>query len=1764
MDINSEKKNNMNRIAPKKRGWQFVRRATALLLTMMMVLTSSFIGVQAYELPSDDSSVQSSAQPDPINLEEYMTADTNMKIVVTINGQNYSYTPQELAEKNLTVPKGSPVKVELYFKTISNVQAGQQLVYQLPENLMDYSGANEYGYVWQDTVWEENNAGAEVEAADWVIDDTGKLTVTIRDDFFEGNKHSDNTIDLFGFNIKFSGSFSSERGEHSGNDDNVITFRGETDGTGKISYTIPFEYKNENANAEVEKSLVNYDVATRTASYVIKVTAPDTNTSTAKNVVVTDDILCESKYIETVKTGYYQTDTKQIYRNFVASTGEDTFDNINGIWTIGDMEPGQVETLTYNLLISEDAYKTGTLDQIENIATATFNDDGINQSYCTLDLPSTVINKTAVTDENGNLLTTENGETYATYTLTVTSYGGNVSGITVKDAFDNATRIKKIVVPDGGASQGTTTVNNETASLTWNVGTVAKDQSATLTYRAYLNPDAWQITQDANNPGTVALQVKNSASLYIGNDDTPTPVDTATVTDTYRKTWVKKAGELITDTKDPKYNKLKYTVKVNSDPVSDNITSIYDTLTAGGTYENGGSIELNRYTSSDKSELVDTTTIPLSEVVSADGSGYRWDIDLVSRGLNGAYYYELVYYVESSSIQVNNNAGIGFGVGPGYGVGTQVQGGGGMTYGSDYWKSASTDNKQDAYTPWTVYVQKTIQKGSVYVDWLSGEYVYKHEQFWFDDDCLNNIVIEFDGKTLTPDVDYTVEGIRDSNSYASITDPDGKRYNKFQITFNKEYQATSSNKLTIKYNTRLNTTARDQDVSYSDGCIRLYYNYCRWLLPEYGKLVPTDQSANYYKNDYEWNTPLKKGNGTYNEDDGTITWYLTVNTQTSVDGDATLEEYLPEGLSFVSAEISQRPFSNLTKDTTLGDITQEEYTNDDGKTCVKVNIPIKSLFGYVVTSSRFPTGVGPYTGWSRAGEIQIKVVTKVDNAWRLNLSDNTKLTNKAVLTDNDSLPVGGVTATGTATVPATQQIEKSMIGKENPAYVQYALNVNSNGDNLLPGDNDTLEIVDIMGEGMSLTTAHANSFKVYDVTNVSNLLDSDGDVIASQAQTGVDITDQCSIVNITGQYIDGMTDDEVGKPTYQITVPDGKHLAIIYWAAFEGAEGENVSISNRASFFYESQLQSGSGDKTSDSVVASEASSSLFVGPFFNLKKTDQWGNAVSGVTYSLYEVAVDSSGNETGRTKIMTKTTTDDETLYFGHRSSDSSSVPQLRKDKLYCLVEESAPTGYVIDSEPYYFEFKTKGNDVVAHPSDTTLHQFISGGTYSFTNMFEAASYSVPVKKTINGKTIVGDTEFSFTLKQDSNNTNAAYINDSYTEQIPTDGIKTTITGSGETLFDKLYFTKTGTYTFLMTEDDLSNEAINNGYSKDSTEYTVTIVVGKGDDNKLTVSSATFKANSSSAQAEDLTANKPTFDNELHLTGTLNLQAKKVISGNRAKPVQAGEFAFVVSVDGKVIAETDENGNDKVDANGKAVKKRFYTDGNGNINISIPIDQDDIGEHTYVISEVELDDLSIKYTDDKVKVKVKIVEAGNGKVEASQIEYPEDGAVFTNEYKATGSVKLEGTKKLINTANESVAVYQGEFNFVVMEGDTQVATGTTKSGGEIDFTKITYYASDIGVHEYTITEKDEGKMFVEYTKKTAKVKVTVSDLGDGVLGTDVEYLDVTKDDNGHMLFENGYDFVVPSGIRLEFLPCLLALTFVAGVGVLMIVRRRKRKMSR
>jgi pilin isopeptide linkage protein len=1747
----------MNRI-DRKRKRSIGERFLAFLLAFLLIVESS--GTQFKAVSAADSADNS------INLETYLTDDSTMYITVYTDGVKHSYTPAELTEKGLVVPKGAPVKVELYFDTIYNVKKGQTLTFQLPENLMNYSGANEQGIVWNDVVWEENNAGADVEAADWVIDKNGLLTVTIRDDFFEENKHTDDTIDLFEFNIQFSGSLSTERGEHSGNDDNVISFRGETSGTGNLSFTIPFEYLNENANVEVQKTLTNFDPTTRTVSYTIQVTAPEDNIYTATNVKVTDEIQGEGKdYVEQlVKDG-----KKYTYRDCVASTGD--FNAQTGIWTVGSMTPGQTETLTYNVVLNQTKYKSGALNYIDNVATVNFNNDGVHTTYASLKLPNTVLNKEAVQvvspdDPKVKSYTASDDDgTYRVYKLTVTAKDGAESNIRVEDSFSNPNLIKKIVAVTDDTTVGTVEIDDTNKTLVWKINYLAKNAVATLTYKAYLNEDAWQTGNPSSETDRVTYaqrqyesqEIKNTAKLYVGGgtSEVAMPSDAAVTTNTLEKNWVKKGGSKINDSENPKNGLVEFTIEVNGDPVSDKVATIYDTLKSGGTYEDGGVLTVKRYTSSNKFKLVDTKEIPLSEIVSADGTGQRWDLNLADYGLQGAYFYVLTYYVKSSSVTITNNAGIGFGVGKGYGVGIQITGGGGMTYGTDYSKSPSADNKQEAYTPWTVTVKNNIPLGAVYVDRLSAAYVYQHEQFWFDDACLDDIEIKFEGKTLVQGVDYAVEGVRsDDTGWANKTDPDGLRYSVFQITFNNEYAASSSNPLTINYKVRINTESKDQGYSYSDGCSRLSYNYCKWLLPDNGKLVATNEGANYDRSYYDWDIPLKKSNGTYNADKGTITWTLTINSNTTIDGDAVIEEYLPVGLTCDLSDSDSVKLSHRVDDvtngrfsTTLGKVTQETYTDSNGKTGVKLIIPLKGLVAYYVQSSRFSETdpqyhVGPYTGWSYAGEVTVTITTKVTDEYLMNMTSEETFTNKAVLTGNDCLPAGGVSATGTVTVPNPKLIDKSMVGNETPIYVEYALNINPNSTTL--STDGKLQVVDIMGTGMSLATDHNNCFKVYNVAGVSDLLDSNGNVIVANAQKGTDITSQCTIEDVTGQELDGLADEDKDKPLYLITVPDATHVVIIYWASFEAVEDEKTDVSNKASFFYENKVQSAGGSGSSNQIAAASSSASVYTGAYFFLKKTDQMGNVVEGVTYELYEVTMDSSGNEK-RELVMTTTTGADGKVYFGHKNTDANK--ELMKNTLYCLIETSAPVGYTVNSKPYYLEFQTSGHDTVDHPDGVTVHKFFNGGTYSFTNKFTPASYKVPVKKTINGKTISSDVAFTFNLTQLTGDT--VYTDENYSKAITANGITATINGSGDTAFDALYFTKTGTYTFTLSENDLSDDATKKGYTKDNNTYEVTVVVGENADKQLEITSATYK--SAAGASTDMTTSAPVFDNKLHLDGTVTLKLTKVVE-NRNKAVQAGEFAFTVSVGGKVISETNDAG--------ETVKKKFYTDADGNIEITLDIDQDDIGTQTYVISEVEGVDPTIKYSTEKIRVKVTIAEAGDGKVAATNIDYP-NGNIFTNGYIASGSATLTATKKLLSEDGKNKpSMYDGEFDFVVKEGKSTVATGTNKSDGSITFSEITYDASDIGTtHTYVISEVKGSNNYITYTEKTVTAKVKVTDAGNGKLTTTVTYDEGATE--GKAVFTNYSAFTVPTGISIDVKPYLVVLAIVAVAGVTLITVRRKSK---
>ncbi len=130
--------------------------------------------------------------------------------------------------------------------------------------------------------------------------------------------------------------------------------------------------------------------------------------------------------------------------------------------------------------------------------------------------------------------------------------------------------------------------------------------------------------------------------------------------------------------------------------------------------------------------------------------------------------------------------------------------------------------------------------------------------------------------------------------------------------------------------------------------------------------------------------------------------------------------------------------------------------------------------------------------------------------------------------------------------------------------------------------------------------------------------------------------------------------------------------------------------------------------------------------------------------------------------------------------------------------------------------------------------------------------------------------------------------------------------------------------------------------------------------------------------------------------------------------------------------------------------------------------------------------------------------------------VDIPKNGTAavqVTNTYSLrSASVNLEATKTLTGRT-----LYDNEFSFVVLEGQTQVASASN-DGTKITFSPITYTAKDIGTHTYTVKELTGTLTNVKYDTTEYTVTVAVTDNGDGTLGTRVTYPE------GGVKFENTY----------------------------------------
>jgi pilin isopeptide linkage protein len=966
------------------------------------------------------------------------------------------------------------------------------------------------------------------------------------------------------------------------------------------------------------------------------------------------------------------------------------------------------------------------------------------------------------------------------------------------------------------------------------------------------------------------------------------------------------------------------------------------------------------------------------------------------------------------------------------------------------------------------------------------------------------------------------------------------------------------------------------------------------------------------------NQDVEKNFVGYNADTGELVWYIRANVQSDVSGRAYITEYIPTGQTYsgVNIIVAQKgawfpkalyvmeedgtqtqidassgaearllsmmdssgnnssistyaysgswTYSGTTSKITIDyeNITQEEWIEDGVTKGTKVTIPLDNVQG------ASNNGVSPTeSNWNNNGRFTIRVNTKLDADELVYLASgaNKTYSNTVTFSQPNHLVYGDTkTATGAVT-NGSKLVTKSEAAQQGPAYVQYALDINPYGYDLMSGD-DPLAVVDIMNTDISLASDKTNYFKVYDVSKADDIYDDEGTVVASKVTAnGVDVTDSCYMEDITGTTVNGMATADAGKLTYQFTVPDSTHLVILYWAEAAGVDGDTVDASNKAYFYYNGKLQVNSSGEVSSQVDISDSGSSVFSGPFFKIKKTDQELNPVEGATFAVYQY-VDGTND-----KLYTTVTTDENGgAYVGHRSGDG--LEAMSVANLYYIVETGAPAGYKVDRTPYYFEFKGSTHDTSNDPTGVTINTMKRGGIYTAVNEFKGASYDVPIKKTLNGENIAGTVPFTFTLKPDANNTVTAYTDSRLTTAVPADGLQVTITGSGETTFDSLYFKEAGKYVFTMTEDELSQTAKDKGYSGDGTVYTVTIVVAAdATTNAMVIQSATYAANGTTKDIT--TTDVPTFNNTFGLTGELNLTLHKQLDGDRAKAMQDGEFSFKVSVKNsvgtRVVGVIGADGNVQKDENGKTVPLVFHNDENGDIAIKIPLTEEDVGDITVTVSEIKGEDETIDYTTDTVKAYVTISEIGGGKVgQTGEVTFRDDNSTFVNTYEATGTLRLTGTKSLIRKQSDStMRVTAGAYDFEVYEGKVKVATGTNDANGNITFTDIVYYSADIGDHTYTVKEVAGNEKNIAYDDTVYTVNVTVADgeQSDGTLTANIT--GITKQDGTTataVAFTN-YDTTVitPTGLRMDFLPYALAVVVAGSVGATMMLRKWKRRKN-
>lgn len=418
------------------------------------------------------------------------------------------------------------------------------------------------------------------------------------------------------------------------------------------------------------------------------------------------------------------------------------------------------------------------------------------------------------------------------------------------------------------------------------------------------------------------------------------------------------------------------------------------------------------------------------------------------------------------------------------------------------------------------------------------------------------------------------------------------------------------------------------------------------------------------------------------------------------------------------------------------------------------------------------------------------------------------------------------------------------------------------------------------------------------------------------------------------------------------------------------------------------------------------------------------------------------------------------------------------------------------------------------------------------TFANGYQPESVTTPTNATFSGTKSVTEEHGGFTFEagQFSFTMTSTSAPDGVGAPAPSNGSTVSNAEDGSFDFGTLTFVEPGEYTYTVTEDKPTQGI--DGITYSSEVYTLYFnVVDNNGQLEIKTQSITNSANET-VDAGDLNFTNIYNDGETsyQIAGTKVLET----NGYSGETLAQDEYSFALYEEGaEEPLQTVTNGA----PNGNAAAFQFDS-----------ITYAEAGTHTYKVYELGtdgepgtggIDTDNVSYSEEVYTITVIVSESNDGRGLSVSSDVQNSKIVFTNTYTPesvvvgpSGSAQIGGTKTLNAAEGTDRTLKEGEFTFVLLDGDgNEVSSATNAADGSFVFDDLTF--DKAGTYSYTVAEKSGNAGGITYDETLYGVTIEVTeDTNANELVAQVSYSKGNQSVEA-MSFTNTYE-AIPIGIQL------------------------------